>query len=204
MRYDLYQTEREKAEILPNGLKVLKYQFNDSKKYCLKMWKPKALKPYFNYSFNSEETRQDYINKQIASFNSHQLDKKQRRFEERIDITQIDLKRGDVFYTSWGYDQTNYDYIVILSIKGQFAICQRTSSLHMGNSGQCNVQEPIFCPFGDTFRMKIKKDRESFYLRGSYPYCHDGKFDGGRGRLDSFYKHKEGSQYHETMAAFGH
>ena len=23
---------------------------------------------------------------------------------------------GDIFYTSWGYDQTNYDYIVVISV----------------------------------------------------------------------------------------
>ncbi len=26
------------------------------------------------------------------------------------------IKKGDIFYTSWGYDQTNYDYIVVMEV----------------------------------------------------------------------------------------
>lgn len=116
------------------------------------------------------------------------------------------LKKGDIFYTSWGYDQTNYDYIVVLEVSktGKTVKCQRTSALHMGESSQCNVQEPIFCPFGDIFTMCV---REGFRpgeirLKGSYPFLHTGKMTSTR--LDSFSKHTAGKQYHETMSQFGH
>ena len=114
------------------------------------------------------------------------------------------MKRGDIYKTSWGYDQTNYDYIVILEISktGKTVKCQRTSSLHMGENCQSNVQEPIFCPFGEVFTMRVQTGYDGEpRLRGSYPFLHTGV---GSKRLDSFSKHKEGQQYYETISQFGH
>jgi hypothetical protein len=115
------------------------------------------------------------------------------------------LKKGDIFYTSWGYDQTNYDYIVVLEVSktGKTVKCQRTSALHMGESCQSNVQEPVFCPFGDIFTMQVRTGyKGDICLKGSYPFCHDGSMKNKR--LDSFSRHIEGKQYHETMSQFGH
>lgn len=115
------------------------------------------------------------------------------------------LKMGDLFYTSWGYDQTNYDYIVVLSVSatGKTVKCQRTSALHIGHSCQNNVQVPIFCPFGDVFTMYIRKGyKGDTCLKGSYPFCNNGKMDNTR--LDSFSRVSKGQQFHETMVEFGH
>ena len=118
-----------------------------------------------------------------------------------------ELKKGDLFYTSWGYDQTNYEYIVVLEISktGKTAKCQRTHALNMGTSGQCNVQEPIYCSFGDIFTMHIRRfswHPEEINLVGSYPFCNDGSMQ--HKRLDTFSKVKTGEQFHETDAMFGH
>ena len=119
--------------------------------------------------------------------------------------TKKELKKGDLFYTSWGYDQTNYDFLVVLSVSttGKTAECQMTSRLHMGNSGTDNVQEPIFCPYGDIFTMRIKTGyKGDLQLKGSYPFCKDGSMDNKR--LDCFWRCEEGKQYFETDAMFGH
>ena len=116
------------------------------------------------------------------------------------------VEKGNIFYTSWGYDQTNYDFMAVLSVSssGKTAKCQMIHRLHMGTESQTNVQEPIFCPYGDVFTMRIKQGyRGDVVLRGSYPYCNNGSIATGT-RLDTFSAHKEGKQYHETMAEFGH
>lgn len=194
----MHKSERELAEILPNGLKVRKREL----KNILMVWKPKALKPFVYYMFPTVEKREEYLNKVIKNHDDRKIRMAQAKQAQKLDPSTITVKRGDIFYTSWGYDQTNYDYIVVLSIKGLYATCQRTSSLHMGQSCQSNVQEPVFCPFGEIFRMKIVKGwREPFCLRGSYPYLHTGI---GSKRLDSFFTHTTGKQYHETMSQYGH
>ena len=116
------------------------------------------------------------------------------------------VKKGEIFYTSWGYDQTNYDYIVVLEISpsGKTAMCQRALHENVGFSCGANKQKPIPKGFGDKFRMQIKKAMimGGDYLRGSYPFCHDGSMR--HKRLDSFFKATEGEIFQETDSQWGH
>ena len=109
------------------------------------------------------------------------------------------VKAGDLYYTSWGYDQTNYDYIAVVSVSktGKTAKCRRTYSKHLGSSGICNMQKPVLDVFGDEFTMKIRGDS----LRGSYPFLHTGT---GSKRRDSFHKVCDDDVFHETDAMSGH
>ena len=118
------------------------------------------------------------------------------------------VKAGDLYYTSWGYDQTNYDYIAVVEVSktGKTAKCKRAHSQHMGSSGQSNIQKPVLDLFGDVFTMQIKLGNPMYtsggwYLRGSYPFCCSGT---GSKRLDTFSRVKEDQVFHETDAMFGH
>lgn len=117
---------------------------------------------------------------------------------EQIEAQKI--KAGDIFYTSWGYDQTNYDYIIVekLSPTGKTAICRRAQYDHVGYESCCNVQKPIAKGFGKSFRMKIVGNE----LRGSYIFCGDADSDSKR--FDYFSKAKDGQTFHETDSMFGH
>jgi len=116
--------------------------------------------------------------------------------------TQKSFKPGNLFYTSWGYDQTNYEYIVILSISksGKTATCKRTSYISE-NKGYYNEQKPIFSPFGESFKMRVGTKWDPSVLRGSYPFSHTGT---GSKRLDTFSKVDENRKYHETALGYGH
>lgn len=119
-----------------------------------------------------------------------------------------EIKVGDVFYTSWGYDQTNYDYIVVLSISttGRTATCQRIGCSDVPE-GQCHRQKPDAThKFGDAFRMQIKNGgyyADKIVLRGSYPFCYDGKLTRGT-RLDTFLLWDGQKEFYETDSQFGH
>lgn len=175
--------------------------------FSLVLWRGSEGMPSVNYYYYSQKQRDDnveYYKKYADQREEYRNNKKQPKPE-----LVHNLKRGDLFYTSWGYDQTNYDYIVILETKGKYAICQRTSSVHCGTSGTSNIQQPLFCPFGDKFKMKIQGDyRGALTLRGSYPFLHTGiikdSFGGKNTRLDTFYPASEKSVFYETMAEFGH
>ena len=203
-----------------NGRETVKYKdlefiadekvgANDKMIYNLVLWRGSEGMPSVNYCYHSKQQRDEqieYYKKYADQREEYNNNKKQPKPE-----LVHNLKKGDLFYTSWGYDQTNYDYICILEIKGKYAMCQRTSALHLGESGQSNIQEPLFCPFGDTFKMKIQGDyRGEITLRGSYPFLHDGKIkvyeNGTKGnlRLGTFYKAKQGQVFYETMPEFGH
>ena len=120
---------------------------------------------------------------------------------------------GKMFYTSWGYDQTNYDFIIVESISpsGKTAMCKRCAyrrNDELGGMTQDAVK-PVPVPFGPAFRMQIKGD----YLRGSYPYLSrfeedwddESKKDWLKStRLDTFMEVDESRHYYQTNPMFGH
>ncbi len=115
------------------------------------------------------------------------------------------IKIGQIFYTSWGYDQTNYDYIIIesMSPSGKTAICKRATHETVGYESLCNVQKPKAEAFGKSFRMKIVKGYDGEpRLRGSYIFCGDENSESKR--LGSFGLVKEGKVFYETDSQFGH
>lgn len=112
---------------------------------------------------------------------------------------------GDIFYTSWGYDQTNYDFVVVTAISktGKTATCKVARTKSVGHTSQTNIQTPQPIGIGRSFRMRIRKDHEGrATLRGSYPFCYP--YTSKDVRLDTFWRHKKGREYHETDPQFGH
>lgn len=81
-----------------------------------------GFKSEFNYRFNSDESRTKYFESVIkakqdsatkASAKSDRVKLLKEAF--RKDPT---VKAGDVFYDSWGYEQTNIDYYQVVAVKG--------------------------------------------------------------------------------------
>lgn len=187
-----------------SGIRYLKEDyFNEmlgKTSYLLKIWKPNAKKNYEHYRFYTTQERTDFLNKRIKSQLTHikrrEEEKKLRKKSGSEYIKRINV--GDIFSTSWGYDQTNYDYICIIEKKNKTVICKRTSSIHLGEDGQTNVQTPIFQPFGDKFIMQVRDN----HLVGSYPFCQDGT---GSRRRGYFTKCEQlVSTFKETMLGYGH
>jgi hypothetical protein len=118
-------------------------------------------------------------------------------------IMEKQIKKDDIFYTSWGYDQTNYDYIIVVSVSksGKTVKCRRTSCKTLGYSAQSHIQKPINEPFGEVFQMRVSDWNNAPYLRGSYPFLHTGE---GSKRLDGFSRAVENDKFHETDSMFGH
>lgn len=108
------------------------------------------------------------------------------------------VKRGDYFYTSWGYDQTNIDYLIVIGVSssGKTATCRMVTPIRVGAEGVEDVLTPGTA-WGITFNMKVRPDGT---LRGSYPFCNiqDSR------RLDSFFPATLGETHNQTMPEFGH
>ncbi len=133
--------------------------------------------------------------------------------ENHAEQKQETIKEGDVFYTSWGYDQTNYDYIVVekISPTGKTAICKlakiKTVNDDDNDMPQHNGQIPTSIGYGLPFRMKIVSHSwgSGQRLRGSYPFCSNQADNPERSmRLDGFRKVEPNKVYWETHPMYGH
>lgn len=119
----------------------------------------------------------------------------------------MSIQEGDIFYTSWGYDQTNYDFVIVeeISPSGKTALC-RIARVDLESCPETKTLEraiPTRRPWGKQFRLKIvpptNYNRE-FSLRGSYPYCTNQDST----RMGYFSKHQEKQVHYQTNILFGH
>ena len=112
------------------------------------------------------------------------------------------IKAGAYFYTSWGYDQTNVDYCVVVEVSstGKTVMCQMVSPIHIGSEGIEDVLTPGTA-YGPVFRMKVKQVCNNLCLKGSYPYISNMPEER---RLDCFFPTKIAETHRQTMSQFGH
>jgi len=124
-------------------------------------------------------------------------------------VFKMSVQPGDVFYCSWGYDQTNYDYVVVNSVSptGKTVLCQRAAwdniPDHDGSHFTQVEQRPRAEGFGDEFRLQVRQhySGEGVTLVGSYPFCGDGTGSRRRG----YFSQWDGERsFFETDPVFGH
>jgi len=77
----------------------------------------KQSKPLWNYRFRNEAERQRRIDETVKDRKSA-LESKQKTLQERRDY-QHDHKVGDIFRTSWGYDETHVEFYEVTEVRGK-------------------------------------------------------------------------------------
>jgi len=84
---------------------------------CALGFQGKAAKPSFRYRFPSETRRAAYA----TQFMDRRAEIERERQAERAARAAFvhDVKVGDIFKSSWGYDQTNVDYYQVVKLCGK-------------------------------------------------------------------------------------
>jgi hypothetical protein len=179
---DLYKDERDKATI-QDGLKILR-GMNIKEKPCVKIWRPKAKKPFISYYFQTTDRMEDYINKIIEGFKAD-MERKEKRKQERKGNPEL-LKQADpgaIFHFSWGYDQTQCDYFQVIERRGQMVKVQRIASESVkGSEGHMSdnrtAVKDSFLTDHKVLTKKVQFSSGTPYLTmASYGWCSlwDGK-----------------------------
>ena len=78
-----------------------------------------------------------------------------------IDVPKKEPKPGDLFYTSWGYEQTNIDFYQVVSFKGQTVVVVSVASERTYDgpmSGNCKPVKDKIC--GQSFSKRVTYDNE--------------------------------------------
>lgn len=108
---------------------------------------------------------------------------------------------GDIIYTSWGYDQTQYDFaqIVEVSKTRKTVVAQRMRTKIVDPGRQADGIVPTEA-YGNKFRLYVREWRDEPTFRGQYPFI-DGFNDSKR--MGSFWPW-DGKTVYETNSQFGH
>jgi hypothetical protein len=74
-----------------------------------------------NYFFGSEERRNEWATEIVTKHNIMKAAQQQRKEEKKNALNEFGnpFKIGDVFFNSWGYEQTNIDFYQVVEAKGK-------------------------------------------------------------------------------------
>lgn len=125
-RFDVWQTDRERAEVhATTGLKILRgdhTRVSGRPGATATIWRPKATRPFVNALFKDEAEREAFIAVEIENA----LDGKRRVAKRRalragrlegVELQAVNV--GDIFDYSWGYDQTNVEFLQVVERHGR-------------------------------------------------------------------------------------
>jgi hypothetical protein len=96
----------------------------------------KKAKPTWYYTFRTTDEMKKTINDSISRLMSWQDMKDERKIkrQEYKDNLFKDLRVGDLFSNSWGYDQTNVDFYQVTEIKGKTFTIREIGSKRCGEA----------------------------------------------------------------------
>lgn len=117
---------RDTEPVNPEGTDLAIWTYESNGRYYAVAFQGRAQKPLWDHVFRSEAYRDEYITKTITE-RKRQLAVKQERQQERREW-QHGFQKGDILYTSWGYDQTNVDYYQVVDVIGKVIVIREIES----------------------------------------------------------------------------
>lgn len=149
----LTPTSSAAETVLNSGLRVHIEPVKDSEKVSVKVWKPKSQRPYAYYIFRNWENAEVYILEQNKRLNEHKEQVKQRREERKATPEKLaSVKVGDIFYSSWGYDQTNVDFYQVVAINKSMATLREIGAVSSSVEGMSDMS------------CYVKADKDNFLV----------------------------------------
>jgi hypothetical protein len=145
-------------ETYRDTLDIYVYEPKERKSFYLMVFKGKAQKPMVNYSFSSEEKREEYIDRVKRETDGKIAGKQEEKYQKKKLVGEWvnSHKVGDIFSTSWGYDQTNVDFYQVVEVKPKSLVLRELRQNLKESGFMCGTVTPIKNDFnGDAFLSKI-------------------------------------------------
>ena len=128
----------------------------------------RAVNPTWHYRFKTAEQRQTEVTKTFNNVRAWADRKAERKAKAKEASANHGVKVGDVFRSSWGYDQTNIDYYQVLSVSNKTATFCKIAQLSENDGflqGNCVPATNQF--IGKPFKKLIQKSstESSAYIK---------------------------------------
>lgn len=127
-------------------------------------YKGKAKRPFAHYFYRNELEREQAVDRWVTNYMSdvkRKEEAKARRKEanqKAIEAVQV----GDIFASSWGYEQTNVCFYQVVEKKGSMAVLKEIAgSLVEAESGMSGYKVPVkdaFLKNAEPMKKKIQGD----------------------------------------------
>jgi hypothetical protein len=135
-------------------------------------------KPLFNYYFGSEERREQYVKEQLENLKSIKRRKEERmtaKKEARANMVNP-YKVGEIYYDSWGYEQTNIDFYQVVEVKEKSVVIRSIGGeMVPGTAGYmcCNVRPVkdrfIGQPIVKHLQVQVSYDgKATYYIKSKH------------------------------------
>ena len=111
------------TEILYPEVNAVVYMRSINGRFSVLAYSAKRTKPDFYYLFKTAEVADKYIEEYLNGLKLTLDYKATKKAEKKAYVP--DVKVGDVFVSSWGYDQTNVDYYEVVDLVGAKSVVIR-------------------------------------------------------------------------------
>lgn len=111
---------RDEPPMTPEGTDLTIWTWDEGGRPYGVAFVGKSNKPLWNYRFKDDAQRQRTIDEAIKS-RKQVKEYKDKRVQERREY-QHPYKIGDIFDTSWGYDETHVDFYQVVEVRGKVLI----------------------------------------------------------------------------------
>lgn len=106
------------------------------------MFYGKSYKPAWHYRFKNIDELDKYIDEYLKK-KAGQEEVKQQWKDKRKLTRDHDIKVGDIFYTSWGYDQTNIDFYEVVAVRGSRIDLRELKQTTVDHDGNYDSVVPV-------------------------------------------------------------
>lgn len=160
-------TKKEMAiQILMDKDNAIKTEYKDiiiinytkSGKPVVAIWETRSHRTTYHYSFDDADRLFQFIEQrkqQADKREAQKLEQEKKYAEEKKAFVP-----GAILYSSWGYEQTNIDWYVILERKNDFVTIQQIENVKTYDNGfndRGDCTPDVNTKIGEPFRKKITK-----------------------------------------------
>jgi hypothetical protein len=185
--YHLPDSVRGMPPVVPEGTDIAAWKYERNGVPYGIAFMGKSNKPVWHYRLRNDAEFDKILN-ELADRRREYLKSKQDEQNERKNFLH-DVKIGDIYSTSWGYDQTNIDFYEVTAIKGKVVEVREVAKKDVSEAGDRGYDRVIAVPgryVGPVIRVLPRPPSGSFKVEGHYASKWDGK------------------PQHQTASGYGH
>ena len=143
---------RIEARYIPDGAKEIKdskssavvyvYQYDNMAKFFAIGYSATRKNHDFHYYYPTEADRNSKLESFFDAVRTTEAEK-ERRKQERKNTPDHDIKQGELFYESWGYDQTNINFYQVVKTLPKSVYIREVASTVVEDLASQELVEPV-------------------------------------------------------------